>query len=147
MSATVRLWALIGIALLIALVGADWIQAQARLDNIVFEGTLDPPQVIANGTDSIVLTVRVTENGQPRANTTLQAWLETGGGFFVPQWTYTDEEGMATFTYTPNAAGPYDLLEPTVIHVIDINVANIFEVDKHFLIEVPVQTPLTEPTK
>ena len=82
-----RLWALALFGILLAVVGVDWLQAQARLDNIVIEGQLDPPQVIANGKDTIVLTVRVTEDGRPRANTLLQAWLESGGGYFIPQWT------------------------------------------------------------
>jgi len=142
-----RLWALAVIGILIAVVGADWLQAQARLATIVIEGQLDPPQVVANGKDTIVLTVRVTENGQPRVNTLLQAWLESGGGYFIPQWVYTDAAGQAQFSYTPNAAGPYDLLEPTVIHLIDINVARLFEVDKHYLVEVPVQAPLTTDSK
>lgn len=138
-----RLWLLVALAIVLGLVGADWLQAQARLNNITFEGSFNPPSIEANGKDTIVLTVYVKENGRPRVNTLLQAWLESGGGFFVPQWTYTDEEGRASFSYTPNAAGPYDLLEPTVIHIIDVNVGRILEVNKHFLIEAPVTTPLT----
>lgn len=147
MTSSGRLWVLAVLGILIAVVGVDWLQAQARLATIVIEGQLDPPQVIANGKDTIVLTVHVTENGQPRVNTLLQAWLESGGGYFIPQWVYTDEAGQAQFSYTPNAAGPYDLLEPTVIHLIDINVARLFEVDKHYLVEVPVQASLTTDTK
>ena len=77
MTSSGRLWVLAVLGILIAVVGVDWLQAQARLATIVIEGQLDPPQVIANGKDTIVLTVHVTENGQPRVNTLLQAWLES----------------------------------------------------------------------
>ncbi len=130
-------------ALLLAAIGIDWAQARARLPNISIEGQLDQPKVVADGKSSIVLTVRVAENGQPRANVLLQAWLESGGGLLIPEWTYTDAEGQAEYTYTPNAAGPYDLQEPTIVHVIDINVGRLFEVDKHYRIEVPVEAPLS----
>lgn len=141
-----RLLALAMIGLLLAAIGLDWLQAQARLHNISIEGQLDPPKVVADGKNSITLTVRVTENGMPRANSLLQAWLESGGGIFIPEWTYTDADGRAEYTYTPNAVGPYDMQEPTIIHVIDLNVARLFEVDKHYLIEVPVEAPLSTST-
>ena len=63
--------------------------------------------------------------------------------FSSPEWNYTDEEGYAEYTYTPNAAGPYDLQEDTIAHVIDINVGRLFEVDKHYRIQIPIEAPLT----
>ena len=103
-----RLVALAVVGLFLAAIGGDWVQAQARLPNISITGQLDQPKVIADGKSSILLNVRVTENGQPRANALLQAWLESGGGLLIPEWIYTDEDGRAEYTYTPNAAGPYD---------------------------------------
>ena len=94
------------VGLLVAAVAVDYVQAQARLPNITISGQFDQPKVIADGKSSIILTVRVTENGQPRADALLQAWLDSGGGLLIPEWNYTDEEGYAEYTYTPNAAGP-----------------------------------------
>ena len=131
------------VGLLLAAIAVDYGQARARLPNISISGAFDQPKVIADGKSSITLTVRVTENDRPRANVLLQAWLETGGGLLIPEWNYTDDEGYAEYTYTPNAAGPYDLQEDTIAHVIDINVGRIFEVDKHYRIQIPVEAPLT----
>ena len=131
------------VGLLVAAVAVDYVQAQARLPNITISGQFDQPKVIADGKSSIILTVRVTENGQPRADALLQAWLDSGGGLLIPEWNYTDEEGYAEYTYTPNAAGPYDLQEDTIAHVIDINVGRLFEVDKHYRIQIPIEAPLT----
>ena len=94
------------IGLLLAAIVVDYVQAQARLPNISIVGQFDQPKVIADGKSSIILTVRVTENGNPRADVLLQAWLESGGGLLIPEWTYTDADGRAEYTYTPNAAGP-----------------------------------------
>ena len=138
-----RLVALAVVGLFLAAIGGDWVQAQARLPNISITGQLDQPKVIADGKSSILLNVRVTENGQPRANALLQAWLESGGGLLIPEWIYTDEDGRAEYTYTPNAAGPYDLQEATIAHVIDIGLGRLFEVDKHYRVEIPVEAPLS----
>ena len=143
MTGRVRLLAMALIGLLLAAIVVDYVQAQARLPNISIVGQFDQPKVIADGKSSIILTVRVTENGNPRADVLLQAWLESGGGLFIPEWTYTDADGRAEYTYTPNAAGPYDLQEDTIAHVIDIGVGRLFEVDKHYRIQVPVEAPLT----
>ena len=143
MSGRGRLLAFAIIGLLLAAIAVDYAQARARLPNISITGEFDQPKVIADGKSSIILTVRVTENGQPRTNALLQAWLESGGGLFIPEWNYTDENGFAEYTYTPNAAGPYDLQEDTIAHVIDIGVGRLFEVDKHYRIQIPVEAPLT----
>ncbi|MGQ9682421.1 MAG: hypothetical protein ACUVX9_07790 [Anaerolineae bacterium] len=119
----------------------DWLQARFRLDDITIEGWLDPPEVTADGKDSTVLTVRVTERGQPRARVLLQSWLQSGNGLLIPEWVYTDESGIAQITYTPNPMTPYDIEQDTIIHLIDTHVGRIIEVDKHFIIEVPVKAP------
>ena len=83
------------VGLLLAAITGDYAQAQARLPNISIAGQFDQPKAIADGKSSMVLTVRVTENGQPRGNALLQAWLESGGGLLIPEWTHTDEDGRA----------------------------------------------------
>ncbi len=90
-----RLLAFAVIGLLLAAIAVDYVQAQARLPNISISGEFDQPKVIADGKSSIILTVRVTENGQPRGNALLQAWLESGGGLFIPEWNYTGEDRWA----------------------------------------------------
>ena len=63
-----RLLAFAAIGLLLAAIAVDYAQAQVRLRNIAISGEFDQPKVIADGKSSIILTVRVTENGQPRGN-------------------------------------------------------------------------------
>ncbi len=121
----------------------DWIQAHARLANISMDGQFDKPNVVADGKDSIVLTLRVTENGRPRTNDMLQAWLQPGNGLLIPEWSRTDARGEVQITYTPNPASAYDLHQKSVINVIDINIGRLLEVDKVFAIEVPVEPPST----
>ena len=43
----------------------------------------------------------------------------------------------------PTRPAPYDLQEDTIAHVIDINVGRLFEVDKHYRIQIPIEAPLT----
>ena len=54
--------------LLFALLAVDFVQAHLRLARVSIEGQFDKDKVIANGEDSIILTLRVTENGRPRVN-------------------------------------------------------------------------------
>ena len=139
----IRLAAAAVLLILFALLVVDWVQAQIRLANVSIEGQLDKAKVISDGEDSIVLTIRVTENGQPRVDDTLQAWLQPGNGLMIPEWSYTDENGEVQITFTPNPATPYDVEVDTVINVIDINIGRWLEVDKRFSIEVPVEAPLS----
>ena len=139
----IRLAAAAVLLILFALLVVDWVQAQIRLANVSIEGQLDKAKVISDGEDSIVLTIRVTENGQPRVDDTLQAWLQPGNGLMIPEWSYTDENGEVQITFTPNPATPYDVEMDTVINVIDINIGRWLEVDKRFSIEVPVEAPLS----
>ena len=130
------------VALTVLVFGADWMYSRARLGNFTIEGRLDPPTVVADGKQSTVLTVRVTENGRPRAGDLLQCYLEIGNGLFIPEWGYTDQNGELRITYTPNPLTPYDLETETMAHVIDINVGRLIEVDKHFTMKIPVEAPV-----
>lgn len=138
-----RLAAAAVLLILFALLVADWVQAQIRLSNVLIEGQFDKPKVVSDGEDTIVLTLRVTENGQPRVNDTLQAWLQPGNGLMIPEWAYTDENGEVQITFTPNPATPYDIKVDSIINVIDINIGRWLEVDKRFSIQVPVEAPLS----
>ena len=129
--------------LLFALLAVDFVQAHLRLASVSIEGQFDKDKVIANGEDSIILTLRVTENGRPRVNDTLQAWLQPGNGLMIPEWSYTDENGEVQITFSPNPANPYDLKADSIINVIDINIGRWLEVDKRFSIEIPVEIPLS----
>ena len=141
MSGRARVLVLGTLVLVVMVLCIDWLQARSRLDEITIEGWLDPPQVIADGKHSTVLTVRVTERGQPRAHVLLQSWLQSGNGLLIPEWVYTDERGEAHITFSPNPMTPYDIEQDTVIHLIDTGVGRLVEVDKHFLIKVPVKAP------
>jgi hypothetical protein len=58
-----RLLAFALVGLLLAAIAVDYVQAQTRLPNISISGEFDQPKVIADGKSSIILTMRVTENG------------------------------------------------------------------------------------
>lgn len=139
----IRLAAVGLLLLILALLAADFIYAMVRLNNVLIEGEFNKDKVISNGEDSIVLTIRVTENGQPRVNDTLQAWLQPGNGLMIPEWAYTDENGEVEITFTPNPATAYDIKTDSIINVIDINIGRWLEVDKSFSIQVPVEVPLS----
>ena len=141
MARTERLIALVVIGLLIGCVGIDVLRARNRLSRISIEGQLDPPKVVADGKHTTVLTVRVSENGQPRRNVLLQAWLETGGGLLIPEWVYTDDDGQARISYTPSAASVYDVGQAASLHVMDTSVGRLIEVPKHYTLEVPLEIP------
>ena len=135
---------MVGVALIVVMIyGTDWAISTARLDEIILKTTLDPPNVAADGKSSIVLTVQVTEHGQPRANDLLQSWLDTGSGLLIPEWVYTDENGMAQITYTPNPLTKYDLQDKSEIHVRVISIGRLIEVGKDIGVEVPL-TPAEE---
>ena len=139
----VRLAAVGLLFLILALLAADFIQSLVRLNNVVITGEFNKEKVVSDGEDSIVLTVRVTENGQPLVNHTLQSWLQPGNGLMIPEWAYTDENGEIEITFTPNPATAYDIATDSIINVIDINIGRWLEVDKRFSIEVPVERPLS----
>ena len=139
----IRLAAVGLLFLILALLAADFIQALVRLNNIVIAGEFNKEKVVSDGEDSIILTVRVTENGQPLVNHTLQSWLQPGNGLMIPEWAYTDENGEIEITFTPNPATAYDIATDSIINVIDINIGRWLEVDKRFSIEVPVERPLS----
>lgn len=143
MSGRPHLW-MVGVALIVVMIyGTDWAISTARLDEIILKTILDPPNVAADGKSSIVLTVQVTEHGQPRANDLLQSWLDTGSGLLIPEWVYTDENGMAQITYTPNPLTKYDLQDKSEIHVRVISIGRLIEVGKDIVVEVPL-TPAEE---
>ena len=40
-----------------------------------------------------MLNVPVAENGRPRDDAPLQAWLECRGNLLMPKWNYTEADG------------------------------------------------------
>lgn len=142
MTRTIRQLVLVVVVLAVAILGIDLLLAYSRLGSVSIQGRLDPPKVVADGKQSTVLTVRVTENGRPRIHDTLQSFLESGNGLLVPEWAFTDQDGVARFTLTPNPFSLYDLEEKTVVHVLSINIGRLIEVNKHFTIEVAIEAPV-----
>src|SRR5205085_2106730 len=107
---------------------ADWALATARLPNIEIQGSLSAPNVIADGKNSVEIIVRVTEGGNPRANDTLQTWIDVGGGLLLPQWAFTDEHGEAVIKFSPNPQTQYDTVETAVLHIRDTSIGSLIEV-------------------
>jgi hypothetical protein len=139
-----RMWLLASILLVLVVFGADWAIARARLDSVAIEVALDPPTVVANGKDRVTLVVRVTEEGKPRVGDLIQSWLDVGSGLLTPTFTYTDEDGMATIVFTPNAMTPYEAQDRAEIHLRDISIGYLIEVGKDTVATVPL-VPASEP--
>lgn len=136
-----KLWVLGVLALAGVILGVEYGLGVAKLDSVVIATSIEPPQVVADGRSSVVITIRVTEDGEPRANDLIQAWLGRGGGLLVPNWFVTDERGMAQITYTPNPYSPYDSLEAAEIHISDTSIGRLVEVDKRHIARVPLIDP------
>jgi hypothetical protein len=136
-----KIWIMGVVAFVLAVHGTDWMLATARLDDVVIETSLDPPSVVADGKSSVVLTVRVTERGQPRAGDLVQSWLDTGSGHLVPQWVYTDDNGTAKINLTPNAMTRYEVQDRAEIHVRDVSIGRLIEVGKDTVVVVPLAGP------
>ena len=129
------------LAVILAVVGIDWAFAFSRLDDVLIESHLDPGRVVADGQSSTTITLRITENGQPRAGDLVQLWIDSGSGLVTPNWVITDDEGRAQTTYTPNKATIYDPHDEARIFVMDINIGYVVEVGKRQLVVVPLVVP------
>ena len=129
------------LVLLAGILTGDWLVSKARLNDIAIEGYLDPPVVVADGRQSTVLTLRITQDGQPRVGDLVQSFLETGSGLLIPEWAYTDEQGSIAITYSPNPLTAYDLEQKTVIQVSDISIGHLVEVGKDWSVEVGLEAP------
>jgi hypothetical protein len=123
---------------------ADWALATARLPNIDIQGSLSSPDVVADGKNSVEITIRVTENGAPRANDTLQTWIDVGGGLLLPQWAFTDDNGEAVIKFSPNPQTQYDTVQTAVLHIRDTSIGRLIEVSKDLTVEVPLTAPTEE---
>jgi len=136
-----RPWFVGVVAFILVVCGADWVWASARLNDVVIDASLDKTSIVADGKDSVVLTIRVTENGEPRAGDLVQSWIDVGSGFLVPQWVYTDDNGVAHIKFTPNAMTQYEVQDRAEIHIRDINIGRLIEVGKDIVVVVPLAVP------
>ena len=141
MTVRYRVWVLCLIAALAAILIVDWGLATARLDDIIIESWVDPPSVVADGKSSTIITIRVTENGEPRARDLVQLWLGRGGGILTPMWVFTDENGMAEIEYRPNPYSSYDPQEGAEVQIKDISIGRLAEVGKRHQVEIPLLKP------
>jgi hypothetical protein len=139
-----RLWIVAVLIIIVVLFAIDWIAATAQLQNITIEATFDPPQVIADGRSKSVLTVRITENGKPRAGDLVQLWLGSGSGLLIPNWVFTDESGVALVTYTPNPYSAYDPQDGAQINISDTGIGRLIEVSKRQTIDIKLIKPTTK---
>jgi hypothetical protein len=136
-----RTWLLGIVALVIVVFGADWMLARSRLDNIAVAMSANPERVVANGTDKTTITVRFTEDGQPRVGDLIQLWLVKGSGQLSPTWVYTDAAGVVVVTYTPNPYSRYEPQDGAEIAVLDTSIGRLIEVGKQSSIVVPLDKP------
>jgi hypothetical protein len=136
-----RLLFMVVLGVVIAILAVDYAMASARLSGIVVETTLETPEVIADGKDSATFVVRITEDGQPRVGDLLQLWLIKGSGQLVPRWAFTDEQGMAEITFTPNPYNRYDPQDAVEIEIMDTSIGRLIEVGKRGRIAIPLVKP------
>jgi hypothetical protein len=141
MNQRLRRWVLIALAVLIAVLAVDRGMAQARLGHVQIAAPAEPATVVADGKNSTVVTVRVTEDGRPCAGHLLQAYLGSGAGLLTPGWVFTDQNGTAVITYTPNPYSVYDPQDFVLINVMDTSIGRIIEVDKRQEVRVTLQAP------
>jgi hypothetical protein len=130
-----------GKAVVAAILAVDWMAATVHLNDILIETSVDPPSVVADGISRTRITVRVTENGQPRAHDLLQIFLAAGAGRVLPGWTYTDKEGMAMIEFTPNQYSEYDPQSGAELEIVDISIGRLIEMGKRKVINIPMLKP------
>jgi hypothetical protein len=136
-----RGWLLSLLALAVVILVADWITSTARLNNFLVETTVNPPSVVADGLSKSQITIRITENGQPRVGDLVQIFLITGSGRILPGWANTDKEGMIVTEFTPNPYSPYDPVDGAEIKILDISIGRLVEVGKSKVINIPMLKP------
>jgi hypothetical protein len=136
-----RGWLMIFLALIVAILGVDVIKSSAQLSSIQVETTVNPPNIVADGTSKAIITIRVTQNGIPRAGDMMQMFLTTGAGRILPAWARTDENGVVTTEFTPNTYSPYDPVEGAVLQISDTSIGQLVEVRKDHSITIPLGKP------
>lgn len=136
-----RFWFLAVVGVIAAVLATDWLIYTARLSRVQMEITANPDVVVADGKNKTVLTIRITENGRPRANDLIQLWLKKGSGLVIPNWVFTNEDGVAEVTYTPNPYSPYDPQEGSVISVMNTSIGRLVEVDKMGQVLIKLKAP------
>jgi len=129
------------VAILVAILMADWAVAKAHLPDVTIDTTLETPEVVANGVDVATFVIRVTDNGQPRAGDLLQIWLVKGTGQLIPKWAFTDENGESVVTFTPAPYNRYDPQDVVEIAIMDTSIGRLIEVGKNASIEIPLVIP------
>jgi hypothetical protein len=136
-----RAVALLVVVLIAAVFAADGLVSRARLANVVIEGRMDPPTLVADGRNTGVLTLHITEGGRARVGDLIQCFLQEGNGLLIPQWSYSDANGETRINLTPNALTEYDIATGTLIHCVDTSIGRIVEAGKEFTIPVEVEAP------
>jgi hypothetical protein len=137
---------LIVVFVLLVPFGIDWVTASSRLSHIDSSVTLNPPAVVADGKSTIVVTVRFSEDGKPRANDVLQIWLDVGGGV-LPQWVITNQDGVATIKFSPNPLTQYDVQDHAEMHIMNTSIGRLIEVNKDIVVRIPLTKPTDEKPK
>lgn len=134
-------WFLIAFLVVAIPLLVDYALANARIDQVRFDYTIEPPAVVADGKSSATITLRVTENGMPRVHDLFQIWFEVGGGLLTPDTAYTNEQGIITITYRPNPASPYTPSDFAQIAVMNASIGRLVEVRRQESIQIPLIEP------
>lgn len=136
-----RFWFILVVGVIGAILAVDWMIGTARVARVQMEISAFPDTVLADGKNQTILTIQVTENGQPRSNDLIQLWLDKGSGLVIPNWVFTDENGVAKVTFTPNPYSPYDPVDGAIISVMNTSIGRLVEVDKTQQVIVNLKSP------
>jgi hypothetical protein len=136
-----RTWIIAFLCLVGTIMAADGLISKSKLDQIQIAATVDPPSVVADGLSRTSITIRITENGQPRVGDLVQVFLVTGSGRILPGWAYTDNQGMIVTEFTPNPYSIYDPVDGAELKILDISIGRIIEVGKSKLVSIPMLKP------
>jgi hypothetical protein len=136
-----RFWFILAVGVIAAVLMADWMIGVARLSRVNMDVRADPEVVVADGKNKTTIMIRVSENGHPRSNDLIQLWLKTGSGLIIPNWVFTNENGVAEVTYTPNPFSPYDPQDAVTISILNTSIGRLVEVDKEGQVQIKLQAP------
>ncbi|GBF74259.1 hypothetical protein PA598K_02595 [Paenibacillus sp. 598K] len=131
---------LITIAAVLALAGIlvliGWIDGRR---SVHFSVELQPTQLIANGKDSVIIGVKVTNpDGTPRSGDTLNLIRLSGHGQLREKKIKTNAQGEASFTYYSYRDTSFTPAMLNQVQVVDTSIGKIVGVYKRYVIDIPV---------
>jgi len=131
---------LITIAAVLALAGIlvliGWVDGRR---SVHFSVELQPTQLVANGKDSVLVVVRVTDpDGTPRSGDILNLIRQSGHGQLREKKIKTNAQGEASFTYYSYRDTAFTPAMLNQIQIMDTSIGKIVGVYKRHVIDIPV---------